>query len=706
MRVALAVVAALGAILLFLLASASANTALFAENYPWLLAINGIAAVALVVLVGLKLRRLRRDFRSGVFGSRLKSRLLLMLSLMAVLPGALVYGVSMQFAVKSIDSWFDVRVDAALEGGLNLGRSVLDTLQADLLEKARDAALDLGDDAFVTPSRLNRLREQAGAQSATLMTLSGQVLGSSSGELGSLLPSVPAPSQLRAARSGRGLALIGDAEGGGLMLRALAPVTSSGLNLDPRILQLTLAVPASIARSAQSVEAAHRDYQELQLGRVGLKRIYTLTLTLALLLALFAAIALAFFLAERLARPLLILAEGTQAVASGDYTPRATVDASDELGVLTHSFNSMTHQLSEARAQAEHHRQEMEAAQAYLESVLANLSAGVLAFDVRFRLRAANRGATAILGDDLAGFEQLRLQDWPRHETLAGAILGGFARRGDEWQEQLEIARPDGMPQALLVRGTALPGAGGGGYVVVFDDITRLIAAQRSAAWGEVAQRLAHEIKNPLTPIQLSAERLQLKLADQLTGASRELLDRATQTIVNQVEAMKNMVNDFRDYARTPLPQLAAVDLQALLGEILGLYENSAAAIAVAPAPTPVPPVLADANQLRQVLHNVLTNAQDALGGVADARITIAVAQEAARARLTIKDNGPGFPPQILSRAFEPYVTTKSKGTGLGLAIVKKIVDDHGGEIRLANNNGGEVSIWLPLAVQNAGKGA
>ena len=712
MRVALAVVAALGAILLFLLASASANTALFAENYPWLLAINGIAATAMVVLVGLKLRRLRRDFRNGVFGSRLKSRLLLMLSLMAVLPGALVYGVSMQFAVKSIDSWFDVRVDTALEGGLNLGRSVLDTLQADLLEKARDAALDLGDDAFITPSRLNRLRERTGAQTATLMTLSGQVLGSSSAELGSLMPSVPAPSQLRAARSGRGLALIGDtgdtgeAGSGGLMVRALAPVSSSGLNLDPRILQLTLAVPVSIAKSAESVEAAHRDYQELQLGRVGLKRIYTLTLTLALLLALFAAIALAFFLAERLARPLLILAEGTQAVARGDYTPRATVEASDELGVLTHSFNSMTHQLSEARAQAEHHRQEMEAAQAYLESVLANLSAGVLAFDVRFRLRAANRGATTILGDDLAGFEQVRLQDWPRHETLAGAILGGFAQRGDEWQEQLEIARPDGMPQALLVRGTALPAAGGGGYVVVFDDITRLIAAQRSAAWGEVAQRLAHEIKNPLTPIQLSAERLQLKLADQLTGASRELLDRATQTIVNQVEAMKNMVNDFRDYARTPLPQLAPVDLQALLGEILGLYENSAATIAVPPAPTFVPPVLADANQLRQVLHNVLTNAQDALSEVADARITIAVTQEAARARLTIKDNGPGFPPQILSRAFEPYVTTKSKGTGLGLAIVKKIVDDHGGEIRLTNNNGGAVSIWLPLAVQNAGKGA
>ncbi|MDP2821799.1 MAG: ATP-binding protein [Sulfuritalea sp.] len=707
MRVALAVVVALGAILLFLLASASANTALFAENYPWLLAINGAAAVALAVLVGLQLRRLRREFRSGVFGSRLKSRLLLMLSLMAVLPGALVYGVSMQFAVKSIDSWFDVRVDAALEGGLNLGRSVLDTLQADLLAKARDAAQDLGDGAFVSPSRLNRLREQAGAQTATLLTLSGQVLSSSSGELGSLLPSVPAPSQLRVARTGRGLAQIGDAEGGGLMVRALVPVSGSGLTLDPRILQLTLAVPVSIAKSAESVEAAHRDYQELQLGRAGLKRIYTLTLTLALLLALFAAIALAFFLAERLARPLLILAEGTQAVANGDFTPRATVEASDELGVLTHSFNSMTHQLSEARTQAEHHRQEMEAAQAYLESVLANLSAGVLAFDLRFRLRAANRGALAILGDDLDGFEQMRLEDWPRHETLAEAILGGFARRGDEWQEQLEIARPDGMPQALLVRGTALPAAGGGGYVVVFDDITRLIAAQRSAAWGEVAQRLAHEIKNPLTPIQLSAERLQLKLADQLTGASRELLDRATQTIVNQVEAMKNMVNDFRDYARTPLPQLAAVDLRALIGEVLGLYENSRAVIVLAsePAPAALPPVLADANQLRQVLHNVLTNAQDALIDMAEPHITIATTREGARARLTVADNGPGFPPQILSRAFEPYVTTKSRGTGLGLAIVKKIVDDHGGEIRLANNHGGEVSIWLPLAAQDEAKG-
>ena len=720
MKVVLAVLAALGAILLFLLATASAHTDLFAQNYPLLLAINGAAALALVLLVAVQLRRLRRDYVAGVFGSRLKSRLLLMLSLMAIVPGALVYGVSIQFATQSIDSWFDVRVDAALEGGLNLGRSVLDSLQSELLGKARVAALELGDTGFtgsVSPPQLNRLREQAGAQTAVVLALSGQVLASSSGDMGSLLPPLPTQAQLRTARGGRGMALIGESvsetsvTNAKLQIRALVPITGNSLNQEPRILQLTQDVPAAITRSAESVESVHRDYQELQLGRSGLKRIYTLTLTLALLLALFAAIALAFFLAERLARPLLILAEGTQAVAAGDFAPRATVEASDELGVLTHSFNTMTHQLGEARAQSEHHRAEMETARAYLESVLANLSAGVLAFDQRFRLRAANRGARNILRDDLADVGETRLQDWPRHEMLAAAILEGFAKRGDEWQEQLEMARPDGIAQALLVRGTALPasgagedgsgsgsGGGGGGYVVVFDDITKLIAAQRSAAWGEVAQRLAHEIKNPLTPIQLSAERLQMKLADKLDGAARELLERGTQTIVTQVEAMKNMVNDFRDYARTPLPQLTTVDLGTLVQEVLVLYENAKAPVTVSPASTfDLPPVKADANQLRQVLHNLLANAQDALADVADGRVEVDLALELGRVRLNIADNGAGFAPQILARAFEPYVTTKSKGTGLGLAIVKKIIDDHDGEIRLANHQGGEVSLWLPI---------
>lgn len=704
MKLALILAAALAAVLLFLLAFTSGNTAFFAQYYPWLLALNGLAALGMLVMISVQLIYLRRDFKAGVFGARLKSRLLVMLALMAVLPGALVYAVSMQFAVNSIDSWFDVRVDRALEGGLELGRSVLDNLQGDLLEKTRKAALELGDSQMSqsvesASSQLNRLREQMGAGTATLLTLSGQTIASSVGDLNNLLPQVPSTNQLRSARSGRGLALVSE-DTEGLTIRTLVPVfanTTHLLEFEPRILQFTQRVPAAIAKNASNAEAGYRNYQELQLGRSGLKRIYTLTLTLTLMLALFAAVALAFLLAERLAQPLLILAEGTRAVSAGDFTPRTIIETSDELGLLTRSFNNMTRQLSEARAEADLQREKTEAAQAYLESVLGNLSAGVLAFSTDFHLRAANRGALTILHDDLAAFEKIPLSDWPRHHTLATTIIEAFTQHGDEWQQQLDLTHDDHAPQTLLIRGTALPATGGGGFVVVFDDITRLISAQRSAAWAEVAQRLAHEIKNPLTPIQLSAERLQMKLSTMLDEPSRALLDRATHTIITQVEALKSMVNTFRDYARTPPPQLAEVDLYALVIDVLALYENTSTQFTVSPAPT-FSHVLADINQMRQVLHNLFANAQDALANVAQPRIDIRIEQDKHRLRLTLHDNGAGFSPQMLARAFEPYVTTKTKGTGLGLAIVKKIIDDHGGEIRLANHDGGEVSLWLLVA--------
>ncbi len=704
MKLALILAAALAAVLLFLLAFTSGNTAFFAQYYPWLLALNGLAALGMLVMIAVQLIHLRRDFKAGVFGARLKSRLLVMLALMAVLPGALVYAVSMQFAVNSIDSWFDVRVDRALEGGLELGRSVLDNLQGDLLEKTRKAALELGDSQMPqsvesVSSQINRLREQMGAGTATLLMLSGQTIASSVGDLNNLLPQVPSTNQLRSARSGRGLALVSE-DTEGLTIRTLVPVianTTHLLEFEPRILQFTQRVPAAIAKNASNAEAGYRNYQELQLGRSGLKRIYTLTLTLTLMLALFAAVALAFLLAERLAQPLLILAEGTRAVSAGDFTPRTIIETSDELGLLTRSFNNMTRQLSEARAEADLQREKTEAAQAYLESVLGNLSAGVLAFSTDFHLRAANRGALTILHDDLAAFEKIPLSDWPRHHTLAMTIIEAFTRHGDEWQQQLDLTHDDHAPQTLLIRGTALPATGGGGFVVVFDDITRLISAQRSAAWAEVAQRLAHEIKNPLTPIQLSAERLQMKLGTMLDAPSRALLDRATHTIITQVEALKSMVNNFRDYARTPPPQLAEVDLYALVIDVLALYENTSTQFTVSPAPT-FANVLADINQMRQVLHNLFANAQDALASVAQPRIDIRIEQDKHRMRLTLHDNGAGFSPQMLARAFEPYVTTKTKGTGLGLAIVKKIIDDHGGEIRLANHDGGEVSLWLLVA--------
>jgi nitrogen fixation/metabolism regulation signal transduction histidine kinase len=324
----------------------------------------------------------------------------------------------------------------------------------------------------------------------------------------------------------------------------------------------------------------------------------------------------------------------------------------------------------------------------------------VLAFDADQRLKAANRGAMAILGDDLAAMESLPLAEWPQHNALAEAIRAGFAERGAQWQLQLETETVVGVPQALLLRGSTLPG--GGGQVVVFDDITHLISAQRTAAWGEVARRLAHEIKNPLTPIQLSAERLQMKLADKLDPDARAMLERATQTIVNQVEAMKNMVNDFRDYAKTPPPQLAPVDLAALLREIIDLYAAAGTRIEAHFDET-LPLVLIDASQLRQVLHNLLKNAAEALPDAASGRpqeITVSTRREDGRAVLAVADSGSGFAPQILARAFEPYATTKSKGTGLGLAIVKKIIDEHHGEIHLANRDGGgaEITLKLPLA--------
>ncbi len=695
MNIALPVIGALGAILLFLLATASANSELFAQHYPLLVGINGVAAIALLAPIIVQLRRLKREYRQRVFGSRLKYRLVVMLALMAVVPGVLIYGVSMLFAVKSIDSWFDVRVDRALEGGLNLGRNVLDSLEVELLTKGHDMAFALSDTPNSGPRLLNRLREQAGVQSATLLSPTGNVLANSSSELDNLLPSTPSQSQLRQARTSRGTSAIeGDADNG-LTLRVLVPVAGYELGAELRILQLIQPVPDAVASSADAVAAAYRDYQSLQLARAGLKRIYTLTLTFTLLVALFAAVALAFFLAERLARPLLILAEGTQAVAAGDFTPRVAWKSHDELGVLTRSFSDMTRQLDDARSEAGRH-------QAYLESVLANLSAGVLAFDAEFRLQAANLGAGTILKDDLATLGSAPLQEWERHRALANVVIESFHERGAEWQLQFEFEGDDGVPQTLLLRGSTLPESGGGGYVVVFDDISQLISAQRSIAWGEVARRLAHEIKNPLTPIRLAAERLQIKLAERLDGAGRDMLDRSIATIVNQVEALKHMVNDFRDFAKTPPPVLAPLDLNELVRELFQLYEADATLLHA--DLTPLPPVLADSSQMRQVLHNLIKNAREALAEHPPAsgapRVTVATRREERRAVLTVSDNGPGFGAQILPRACEPYVTSKTKGTGLGLAIVRKIIDDHKGELRLANreSGGAEVTIRLPLA--------
>ena len=704
MTYALIASTALAGIFLFLLAAASANTPLFGEHYPLLLALNALIAAALLGLVIYQLVVLARQRRAKVFGSLLTFRLLVMFAIIAVLPGALVYTVSVQFLAKSIESWFDVRVDKALEGGLSLGRAALEAMLSDLTRKARSMALDLSDvPAAQHTMVLSRLREQIGVEDALLLTAGGKVLGGASREVVKLLPSMPSATALRQARQSRVYSAIEPLGDRGLMLRVIVPVDSLSFAEETRLLQVTQPVPQALAEQGESVQSVYHAYKELSLSRQSLRNIYILTLTLTLLLALFSAIALAFLLSRRLSTPLAVLAEGTQAVARGDFSRRAPITSRDELGILTQSFNSMTEQLDEARSAAEANRAQLETAKAYLESLLANLSAGVLVFDSGLVLRTINRAAENILQRDLVSLIGTPPDRWQKLPKVAATLTEQFAMQTEgAWQRQIELPE-----RVIVLRGSALPAASGGGYVVVFDDITQLIAAQRATAWGEVARRLAHEIKNPLTPIQLSAERLHAKLAGKLSAEDAQALERATETIVAQVTAMKNMVDDFREYARTPAPVLEPLDINGLVMDVLALYEQSGVQVQLR-LQSGLPPVRGDRNQLRQVIHNLLQNSQDALAGSGDPRIDIATSfvPEAAggRVMLKISDNGCGFPEAIMQGAFEPYVTTKPKGTGLGLAIVKKIIDEHHGSISIVNRpeekgeQGAAVSISLPLA--------
>jgi len=706
MKALLIVGAALAGVLLFLLATASsADSTLFVRQYPLLLGLNAALAVALAALLGVQLAALLRRYRGGVFGSRLSLRFLLLFALMAVVPGALVYTVSVQFLTKSIESWFDVKVDAALEGGITLGQSTVDRMLGEMQVKGRAMALELADRSPAQQvALLNRLREQAGVQEAVVVSANGKLLASASADVSKFLPELPTAQMLRQARSASGYSSSDSAAGRPLALRVVLPVAGLALADEARFLQLRETVPAGLAKSAQAVEAAYRDYRELAVSRQGLRRIYIVTLTLALLMALFVAVSLAVILSSRLSAPraTACVACARLAVARGDFSQRPPVTSRDELGVLTESFNSMTRQLDEAHRVVESNRIALETAKASIENILANLSAGVLVFDRELRLSISNRGAAEILGGELGVHAGKPLAGWTGAlETFAGPVREHFLSHGARtWQLELTLK---GTGKTLLARGAALPEATGGGYVLVFDDITQLIQAQRATAWAEVARRLAHEIKNPLTPIQLSAERLQMKLEGKLAPEEAEILRRNTQTIVNQVTALKSMVDDFGDYARLPAPVPAGLDLNALVADVLALYETSRVPIAKRLAPA-LPPVWADSAQIRQVIHNLVQNAQDALENRKEPRQlpAVEVRTELAgdKVRLSVTDNGDGFPEELMARIFEPYVTTKPRGTGLGLAIVKKIIDEHHGSIAIENRpeRGASVSVLLPLA--------
>ena len=709
----ISVVAALGAglVLTFLLSVATTDPALYERHYVWLFWVNVTVAALLVVVIFIAGVRLLLRVRRGKFGSRLLLKLTAIFALVGVVPGVLIYTVSFQFVSRSIESWFDLKVERALDAGLNLGRGTLDAMVSDLATKTRLAAERLGDTpGNAQPLALERLREQLSAQEVAIVGSTGQILLATGGSASSLLPERPVASLMRLARSARvasqleGLDEDSAAAPGKSRVRALALIVSSTISLgeQERYLLVTQPLPPAVAANALAVELAYREYQQRALARDGLRRMYIGTLTLALVLAVFAAVLLAVALGNQLARPLLLLAEGVRQVARGDLSAKPVFASNDELGGLTRSFAVMTEQLAEARNLVQRSVMQVEGARTNLQTILDNLTAGVIVFDRDGRIDTVNPGATRIVKLPLSAYRGRRLDEVSGLAAFAQAVEQRFelhasspeAGERDQWQDsfQLQTQALDGRDRdsvTLLVRGAALPQ---GARLMVFDDITELVSAQRSEAWSEVARRLAHEIKNPLTPIQLSAERLQHKLSSKLEGSDQAMLARSVATIVNQVQAMKTLVNEFRDYARLPAAQLTPLDLNALVHEVLGLYANAQEAGRLqANLALQLPKIVGDSTQLRQVIHNLVQNALDAVAERADGRVIVhtEVARNdhgALRAvRLHVIDNGPGFPDKVLRRAFEPYVTTKTKGTGLGLAVVKKIADEHGARVRIGN---------------------
>ena len=694
-----------GLLLLALLFQASGDSAGFSDSLPMLFLGGSVLGGVLLGLLGWRMWWLQKRIRRGVFGAKLTLKLLLMFGVVALLPVLVVYGASVFFLNRSIETWFDVRVDNALASGVNLGQAALDDLLQDLDKKAQRIALSLSDQgAGSIITSLSTLREQSAVQELTLFDERGGVIAHVGGERATLLPMLPDRALLWQVRQQQPYSSIEEAGDRGLVMRVLVPVYTVSFSGETRVLQLVQPVPASLARDAQAVQEAYREYQQISLSRLGLKRIYGAALTLTLLLALLLTFVIAYLLSDRLGAPLRTLARGTRAVAKGDFSQMPSVASRDELGVLIQSFNRMTRQLSEAREEVAQNHQETEQAKAFLERVLANLSSGVVVLDENQRIRTANSAAAQILGAAVGDLEgrlliALGMTDSPLR-SFGETVSKRFAEQSGEWSDQIDYTE-HGDKQTLLLRGTHLPAGVERGYVLVFDDMTKLIDAERNAAWSEVARRLAHEIKNPLTPIQLSAERIARKLGGRLEPTDAEFLDRATQTIVNQVAAMKSMVDAFAGYARMPRAKLAPLDLNALVREILTLYDGKSLGLELHLDPA-LPPVVGDSTLLRQVIHNLLQNAQDALADHAAPRVEVSTSLSADAVCLAVNDNGGGFPEHLMARLFEPYATTKAKGTGLGLAIVKKIVEEHQGKIQIENLKTGGAAIRIALPVHQA----
>jgi nitrogen fixation/metabolism regulation signal transduction histidine kinase len=714
-------------LLLALLSIASSNTEFFDRYFIWLYAANLIIGASLILVIAVLVIVIAVRWHRGHFGTRLIAKLAMIFALVGIVPGLILYGVSLQFVSRSIESWFDVQVESALNSGLELGRVTLRVAQEEILGEGNFIAEQIAQVPSGTSSEqvgamVMKIRNQFGIQEVSLFNMQRNLILSSELKSKKYLPA-PSPDLVAEAFKKKGITFLDQVEMNdgqrGYRVRAIVPVIRKKAMLskdaeDRYFLQLVRFIPMPLAKNIYAVESAYSEYQEKSLGRTGLRKMFVGTLTLTLFFALFVAVTLALLLGRQLARPLLMLLKGTQAVAQGDLSPKPELETGDELGMLTRQFNVMTKQLADTRSS-------LQESKAFLEKVLGSLTAGVCIFDRNYNVVSSNAGADRIFAQDLTLLDGMPLSSNPALVNFEESIKEGFATMklavadvsaedsvAPIWQKQIQLHTnneyENELGVTLFVRGTQLTDDL---RMVVFDDITDVVSAQRSIAWSEVARRLAHEIKNPLTPIQLSAERLQHKLAGKLNPEQEEMINRSTETIISQVQAMKEMVNDFRDFAKTPTPQLKPISINTLTSEILGLYEGSPMRTHLDPR---CPSIMGDPTQIRQVIHNLLQNAQDStLEGNRQAdpvevktELVSYVEQSGLTqnaVRLTISDSGVGFPAKILARAFEPYVTTKSKGTGLGLAVVKKIIDDHGAKIEIRNRMQGEEVVGAQVSI-------
>ncbi|MEZ5541241.1 MAG: ATP-binding protein [Pseudomonadota bacterium] len=700
---------------LSLMSDATHNSQRFGELYSVLLVVNAVGLLILGVLVIVNIFQLIRQLRMNVAGAKMTSRLVIMFAVLSVVPVSVVYYFSLQFLQRGIDSWFDVRIEQGLNDALELSRAALDVRLRDVLQLTVRMADELADAQPATLSlTLYDLRVRSGAAELTLLGNDGRIVASSSAELSKIIPDQPPEEVLLLLRNRRHYVGLDPVGAGGLFARALVPVLSARADGEVYTLQALYEVSDRFSSLADSVQASFTHYRELAYLRTPLKFSYSLTLSIVLLLSLLAAIWAAFHSARRLVAPVRDLAEATHAVAEGDYSRRLSVASEDELGFLVRSFNDMTRRLAKSRDEASRSQRQIEGQRAYLEAVLANLSSGVISLGRDSVVRAVNRAATQCLGVELKDYLGRDLSEIAsEHGAIAPFVdaINQHRNSGSQaWQEEITLVGKQGR-QMLMCRGAALRTSGrrGGGMVIVFDDVTAIIQAQRDAAWGEVARRLAHEIKNPLTPIQLSAERLRHRYLDKMPPDDAEILDRATRTIVNQVEAMKKMVNAFSDYARAPQLSLEPLDVHQLMQEVLDLYRGSDLNVRLdVQLDAQDSRIDGDAGRMRQLLHNLLKNALEAVRDTADGQIHVVTRNEIRGGMrqlvLAIADNGPGFAPGILDNLFEPYISTKPKGSGLGLAIVKKIVEEHAGTISAENAAGGgaQVVIRLMLSAEAA----